>query len=351
MTVSPFDHPFLSGLFGDEETSLLFTAEADIKAMLCFEAALSQAEADAGLISNDAASNITKACHSLRPDYAALKAATGRDGVVVPELIRQLRDAVGEDHALSVHLGATSQDVIDTSLILRLKQFCRVLEARLDILLAAFSHLDEWQGPKTLMGRTRMQPAVPVTVSDRINAWRAPLMRHRERILMLSQSFFIVQFGGAVGTLGHLGGKADTVRASLAKILELGDAPQWQSQRDRLAEFASLLSLITGTLGKFGADIALLAQDGSEIALDGGGGSSAMPHKQNPVAAELLVTLAQFNTLQLSGMHLALVHEQERSGSAWSLEWMLLPQMAVATAAALTLALRQCGNIKSIGRE
>lgn len=350
MTVSPFDHPFLSGLFGDEEAASLFTAQADVRAMLSFEAALAQAEAENGIITSEAALAIANACHSFEPDLAALKQATGKDGVVAPELVRQLRKTVGEQHGQSLHLGVTSQDVIDSSLILRLKQFAAVLDRRLEALISAFAHVDSQYGTKALIGKTRMQPAIPIKVSDRIRSWRDPLIRHRDRLAALSQSLFNVQFGGAAGTLDKLGDKADAVRTALAKALELGDSPQWQSQRDRLAEFANLLSLITGTLGKFGADIALLAQAGDEITLGGGGGSSAMPHKKNPVAAELLVTLAQFNAVQLSGMHLALVHEQERSGSAWSLEWMLLPQMAVTTAASLKLALRLAENIKSIGR-
>ncbi|EJM99509.1 3-carboxy-cis,cis-muconate cycloisomerase [Phyllobacterium sp. YR531] len=349
MSASPFDHPFLSGLLGDAEASSLFTAEADMRAMLAFESALAQAEAEAGLIGRDAADCITTICQSFAPDYEALKLATGKDGVVVPELVNQLRKAVGKKHAPSVHFGATSQDVIDTSLILRLKTLSRILDTRLEAVISALSHLDKKHGAKALMGRTRMQPAIPIKVTDRIDAWRDPLIRHRERLIIQSQALFIVQLGGAAGTLDRLGSKAVTVRTNLARTLKLGDAPQWHSQRDRLAEFSSLLSLITGTLGKFGADIALLAQLG-EIVLDGGGASSAMSHKQNPVAAELLVTLARFNAVQLSGMHLALVHEQERSGSAWSLEWMLLPQMAIATAASLNLALSMCSNIKSIGR-
>lgn len=351
MTASPFDHPFLSGLFGDEEAASLFTAEADIAAMLSFEAALAHVLAENGIIAPEAAQAVATACSSFEADLAALKEATGRDGVVVPELVRQLREAVGNPHSQSVHFGATSQDVIDTSLILRLKQFTSVLDTRLEALIAVFAHLDSQYGAKTLMGKTRMQPAIAIKVSDRIRSWREPLLRHRDRLVPLSQSLFTVQFGGAVGTLDKLGDKADAVRNALATALELAGEPQWQSQRDRLAEFASLLSLITGTLGKFGADIALLAQAGGEIVLGGGGGSSAMPHKQNPVAAELLATLAQFNAVQLSGLHLALVHEQERSGSAWSLEWLLLPQMAIATATSLKLALRAVENITSIGRD
>ena len=163
-------------------------------------------------------------------------------------------------------------------------------------------------------------------------------MRHLERLDALRRSLLVVQFGGAAGTLEKLGDKGPAVRAALADRLGLADAPQWHSQRDRIAELAGWLSLVTGSLGKFGQDVALMAQAGDEIELAGGGGSSAMPHKQNPVDAEVLVTLARFNAAQLSGMHQALVHEQERSGAAWTLEWLILPQMVMATAA------RRCGT-------
>ena len=120
--------------------------------------------------------------------------------------------------------------------------------------------------------------------------------------------------------------------------------------RDGMAEAASLMSLITGTLGKMGQDICLMAQQGiDEIALAGGGGSSAMPHKQNPVLAEVLVTLARYNAVQLSGLHHAMLHEQERSGAAWALEWMLLPQMVQATGRALVVATDVASQITSIG--
>ena len=140
-----------------------------------------------------------------------------------------------------------------------------------------------------------------------------------------------MQFGGAAGTLEKLGDKGRAVRAALAAALGLGDAPQWQSQRDRIAELGGWLATITGALGKLGQDVALMAQAGGEIALAGGGSSSAMPHKANPVGAEVLVALARFNAAQLGGLHQAMVHEQERSGAAWTLEWLLLPPMLIAT--------------------
>ena len=350
MTVSPFDHPLLSGLLGDEEAARHFSVEADIEAMLGFERALAEAEAECGAIPREAAAAIVKALGSFRPDTAKLRSGVAKDGVVVPELVRQIKDAVGEPYGEFVHFGATSQDVIDTSLVLRLRGAVDHIGLLLSENIVRLTGLEQDFGGRALTAMTRMQPAIPIAAGDRIASWRAPLERHQQRLKEQSGRLLVVQFGGAAGTLDKLGDKAGAVRAALAVKLGLADAPQWHSQRDALAEFAGWLSLVTGSLGKLGQDVALLAQAGTDIKLSGGGGSSAMPHKQNPVKAEALMALARFNAVQLSGMHQALVHEQERSGAAWTLEWLILPQMVVATAGALRLAAELAGQIEGLGR-
>ncbi|AWM29192.1 3-carboxy-cis,cis-muconate cycloisomerase [Sinorhizobium fredii] len=349
MTYSAFDHPYLSGLLGDEAVAAEFSAAAEIRAMLAFEAALARAEAQHGVIPAAAADRITEACRAFSPDVAALRRGLAVDGVAVPELVRQLRRAVGEAAAEHVHYGATSQDVIDTSLMLRLKAIGELFSGRLGEIAAVLEEGARQWGERPLMGRTRMQAAIPITVADRMRTWIEPLLDHQDRLDAMDIDLFAVQFGGAAGTLDKLKDKADAVRATLAEELALIDCPQWHSQRSAIADFAHLLSLITGSLGKFGQDIALMAQAGDEIVLAGGGSSSAMAHKQNPVAAEVLVTLARFNATQISGIHQALVHEQERSGSAWTLEWLLLPQIVGATAAALRLSNELAGNIRRLG--
>jgi 3-carboxy-cis,cis-muconate cycloisomerase len=194
---------------------------------------------------------------------------------------------------------------------------------------------------------------VPITVSARVETWSLPLGRHLERLHDIRPRLLVLQFGGAAGTLDKLGSKGRAVADRMAALLGLRlPIRSWHSQRDSLAEFASWLSLVTGTLGKIGEDIALMAQNAvGEIVLEGGGASSAMPHKQNPVKAEVLVALARYNATLLSAMHQGLVHEQERSGAAWTLEWLTLPQMAVATGAALRTAAELLGSVRSIGTD
>ncbi|SON53843.1 3-carboxy-cis,cis-muconate cycloisomerase [Hartmannibacter diazotrophicus] len=338
--------PLLQSLTGDAEIAALFADEADLVAMLRFEAALADVEAKAGLIEMAAARRIGEVCGAFEPDWDDLRAGVVRDGVVVPALVKQLRKAVGEPHSSAVHLGATSQDVIDTSLVLRLKELVALLEARLDNLRAALDALDARSGQTAQMAHTRMQKALPFSAADRIRSWTAPLIRHRRRLDEMKLRLLCLQLGGPVGNRSSFKGKGDEIASGLAGMLGLEPSPPWQTERDGLGEFAALLALMSGSLGKFGQDVALGAQNEvGEIAVAGGGGSSAMPHKTNPVSAELLVTLARFNAGLSGTLMQALVHENERSGAAWTLEWMVLPQMAEATGAGLRIALDLVGRL------
>lgn len=321
-------------LWRDEEIARLFSAGAEIAAMLDYEAALARAQAQCGLIAPEAASAIARVRANFVPDRDKLLAGIKRDGMAVPELIRQLREALPQAHRDALHLRSTSQDVIDTALMLRLKPVLALYKARLERILAAIDRLDGQYGTLQQMGRTRMQRALPIKVADRLAAWRAPVQRNLARLAVHAPYLLVLQVGGPVGT-DH----GPWVEA-LGRELGLGAPSQsWQTARDNLAEFASWLSLVSGGLGKIGQDIALMAQNEiGEVTVEGAGTSSAMHHKQNPVQAELLVTMARFNATQLSGVHQALIHEQERSGTAWALEWMILPRMIETTAASLTMA-------------
>ncbi len=187
------------------------------------------------------------------------------------------------------------------------------------------------------MGRTRMQAAQSISLADRVRPWRNMIERAALKLEGASNELTI-QLGGPVGTASAYGDKVSDIRMLLSEALGKKNCTQcWHSQRDGIVSFAEALSHMTGALAKMGLDLALMSQQGiEEISLKSGGSSSAMPHKKNPVKAEVLVTLGRFNAVQLSGMHHSLVHEQERSGTAWTLEWMLLPGMCIAAGKALT---------------
>ncbi|TMV93325.1 3-carboxy-cis,cis-muconate cycloisomerase [Thioclava sp. BHET1] len=351
MASGVFDHPWLGGLFGDAAMAEIWSPERQLAQMLAFERAWSGARGACGLSDVALAGQAQAAIDAARIVPEDLRAGMARDGVPVPALVKLLRADQPEDVRAAIHTGATSQDVVDTALVLSLRDSSDLIAARLEGLSAALAALEARFGAQPLMGRTRMQAATEITVADRVQTWRLPLLAHLERLTHLRPRVERVQLGGASGDRAALSGQGQPMADHVAAALGLSSAAQaWHAMRDGVADYAGWLSLITGTLGKAGQDVALMAQQGiGEIALTGGGGSSAMPHKQNPVQAELLVTLARFNATQLAGMHQALVHEQERSGAAWSLEWMILPQMAQAAGRALSVAQALIGQIERIG--
>ncbi len=341
---------WLNGLLEDAEVRRLISSEATLAAMLQVELHYSEALAATGVIDPEAAASVRRAIEGFRPDLAELAKSTGRDGVVVPALVAQLRDRLSAGDREALHSGMTSQDVIDTALVLNLRPVCAVLEARLGRVLMLLDGLNARFGARSLMGHTRMQPAQRILVSHRLAQWQRPLADVRARLNVVQAALMRLQLGGAVGDGAAIGATYVDVGHCMAQALDL-QAPNgsWHSARIPIVDFANWLSLVSGHLGKIGQDIALLAQAGDAIRLTGGGGSSAMPHKQNPVTAELLVTLARFNATQIGGMHQTLVHEQERSGSAWTLEWMILPQMVMATGRALSAGETLLGQIDELG--
>ena len=348
--ISVFDHPWNGGLFGDDAVAAIWSPKTQLAHFRSFEAALSHALDAVGDVPAGSGDAAADAILSAGLDITALRSGTSIDGLPVPELVRQLRAAAGEDSA-AVHTGATSQDVLDTALALTLRDMTELLRARLFTLSDALKHLKDAHGANGLMARTRMQTALSITVGDRIDAWRYPLVTHHDALESIRPQVERLQLGGAVGTGHAFGANADAIRCKMAAELCLHTAPVWHTDRVRISDYAGHLSAITGSLGKLGQDIALMAQQGvDEISIAGGGGSSAMPHKSNPVLAELLITLARFNATLVSGMHHALVHEQERSGAAWMLEWMILPQMAMTTGRALSAGAVLLERVERIGR-
>lgn len=334
-------NPLLSALAGDAEIEALLSDDAQLTSMLAVEAALAEASMDCGWIGADAAAAINSAIATFVPDRADLAAGMAQDGVVIPALVRQLRIDVAEPHRAALHRGATSQDVIDTALMLQLARVFDLYEARLTALLERLEALGIDAASRPLMAHTRMQAALPTTWGAKIASWSEPLQRHLQALEAMRRTLLVVQLGGPVGDRGSFEGHGDAIAAGMARRLDLGIAPSWQATRDPIVALGNLLALISGSLGKLGADVALLAQsEVGALRLEGAGGSSAMAHKANPVNAEILVALARYNAGLSGTLAQAMVHEYERSGAAWTLEWLTLPPMLVTTGASLRLGVK-----------
>lgn len=348
MSVSPFDSALLGNLFSDPEIAALFDDRAQIASMLLFESALAAAEARAGVIPEKSATRIAEVCRDFTPDPTSLAAGTASAGVPVPALVKALKAEIGGDDARYVHFGATSQDVVDSALVLQLRDAVAIIRRRIRKLAKALSAHADTHRTTVMIGRTRSQQAVPTTFGLKAAGWLAPLVRIDHRIDSLSSDLLRISFGGAAGTLASIGVKAADVESNLSEELDLplADMP-WHAQRDVLVDFASQLTALTGALGKMGQDLVLLAQSEiAEVQPGKGGGSSTMPHKSNPVQAEMLVTLGRFNAGLLGTFAQAQLHDHERSGASWLLEWLTLPQIITATGAALAQAVDMVPDLK-----
>ncbi len=349
MSTTPFDSAFLGPLLSDVEVAALLDDRAQVGAMLRFEAALARAEGRCGVIPEEAAARIAAVAETLDLDPGALAEGTARDGIPVPALVAALRQVVGGEEAAYVHWGATTQDVMDTGLVLRLKVILDILDARLSALDKQLAALANAERGSVMIARTRGQQATPTSFGLKVAGWLAPLRRHRERLRQLRPRLEVLSFGGASGNLSALGDKALAVEAALARTLGLPvPALPWHSQRDGLVELANWLGLVCGSLGKMAGDILLLCQNevGELREGGGGGGSSTLPQKANPIRSEAILSLTR-HCLGLSGqMQQAALHNHERDGVAWQLEWLTLPQMTVSTGAALRHALALIGGLQ-----
>ena len=342
MAPSPAPH-LLGPLFTSDAMAAVFSDAARLQAMLDFEAALAKAEASIGLIPSTAADAIAGACRADRFDIATLARATAEAGNPAIPMVKQLTALVAErdpDAAGFVHWGATSQDAIDTGLVLQIRAGLASMEPDLRRLSDALAALAQTHAKTVMMGRTLMQQAVPVTFGLKAAGWLAAVARAHTRLTDAGKAAQVLQFGGAAGTLAALGDRGLDVAAALAKELDLGlpELP-WHGHRDRLVDLAAALGLIAGTLGKMARDIALLMQtevaEAFEPAGEGRGGSSTMPHKRNPIACAVALAAAARIPPLVATLLAAMPQEQERGLGGWHAEWETLPQIFLLAAGAL----------------
>ena len=341
MAISPFESSLYRNLFHDPEVGALLSDQAEIDSMLRVEAALARVQGALGIIPAASAAAISTAAAQCRLEPADLAAGTGRDGVPVPALVETFREAIGApEHASYLHWGATTQDIMDTALVLRLRDLCAIYQQRLTSLLSALARLAADHAELPMAAHTRRQIAIPTSFGALVAAWGVPLLNHLEVLEQIRPRLLKVSLAGAVGNSAVLKEDAARIRSALAAELELADSDfAWHSDRAPLAEFASLLTRINGSLAKMGEDIILAAQsEVGEVGLIRAGTSSTMPHKQNPVAAEGIQSLFRLCVAMDGLMNEALLHRQQRDGIGWALEWHALPQICMACACALNLA-------------
>lgn len=305
---------------------------AVLAAIVRFEAALATATAPAGV-----SARIRDAAHDLDPREIARGARA--DGNPVIPLLGVLRSRLGEDDAAWLHRGATSQDALDTALVLVARDAARLIVDDLAAAATRLCDLAEEHRATVMSGRTLTRPSTPVTLGLKLAGWAASTARARAA-LRQAASALPVQLGGASGTLAAFagGGLAAMERVAAELDLPVPDAP-WHVDRAPLTRLADALAETTAALGTIGANVAALARAG--LADDGaGGGSSTMPQKSNPVRAVLLNAAALQAPLLAAQLHLAARTVDERPDGAWHAEWQPFREL-----------LRTAGGAAATGRE
>ena len=320
----------------------VFGDEALVRAALAFEQELAAVQAAEGLLDARDAAAIAEACRA-PPDVARLATAAAHAGTLAIPLVDELRRRVARirpQAAAKVHLGATSQDLADTALMLQAKAGLALISRDIERLSAALAALAETHAATPMLGRTLLQPARPISFGLKAAGWLAAIDGAARRLAREAEGALKLQFGGAAGTLDGLGGKGLAISQALAARLGLSAPPvPWHSRRDGVAGLGAALALLAGALGKMAGDIALLSQ--GEVAevfeprVEGRGGSSAMAHKRNPTGCQVARSAA------LRAPHLAatllagLLQEHERGLGGWQAEGPVLADLFCVTHGAL----------------
>jgi 3-carboxy-cis,cis-muconate cycloisomerase len=319
----------VSGLFGGTfargGAARAVSGPAWFHALLDVEAALARAAAATGLVPTTAADAVTRACaEPAGLDLATVVAKAADAGNPVPPLVRVLQAAVGERDAVAVHVGATSQDVLDTALVLLARRAISAIDRDLALAAEAAAGLARTHRDDVVMGRTLMQQALPTTFGLKAAGWLSGLDGARLRLAEVVASL-PVQYGGAVGTLAASSGSGIALRTALAAELGLvAPAAPWFTMRLPIADLAGALGAAAGVLATIAVDVVLLAQTEVAEAAESGagrGGSSAMPHKRNPVAAISARACARRAPGLVATLFGAMEQEHERAAGAWHSEW------------------------------
>jgi 3-carboxy-cis,cis-muconate cycloisomerase len=330
-------------LFSTPEMDRVFSIQNQLQHMARFEWALSAALESAGLASAGSANAIEPCLDASFVELPSLFAQARDSGNLAIPFLRQLTAAVqtrSEEAARTLHLGATSQDVLDTALVLQTREALTLLLASIDELDPILAASAREHADTVLPGRTWLQNGPPTTLGLKIAGWLAALRRHRQRIESAQARAEILQFGGAVGTLAALGDKGIAVSSALAAKLNLREPDMpWHTHRDNLVGVATTLAMLVGTLGKIARDISLLMQtevaEVFEPSAEGRGGSSTMPHKRNPVASAFILAAATRLPGLVATLLSAMPHEHERGLGNWQAEWETYPEIFRLTSVAL----------------
>ena len=339
MTFSPLDSTLLGPLFTTPAMAACFSDTARLAAMLQAEAALARAEAGLGL----APDGLSAAILSIDPaslDLATLGAQTAISGVPTIPFIAAVQARLPPDLARSFHKGATTQDILDTAVVLQCRAALDLVAAELGAVLAGLTAMAQAHRDTPCVGRTYGQHAAPITFGFKAAVWLTGIADAAAGLAQVRRRLLVASLGGPVGTLASLGAQGPAVLEAFARELSLGETPvAWHTLRGRMADAGFWLAGILGALAKMATDVASLAStdvgEAAEPYVPGRGGSSAMPHKRNPVSSTVILAAHAAGRGHVITLIEAMAAAHERPAGLWHAEWGALPALFGLAAGAL----------------
>ena len=344
------DSRFLQDLYGTTDMRAVFDDMHLLQLWLDVEVALAQAEAELGIIPTGAAEEIARRAHAEGLDAARIKQLVDQTVHPIVPLIRVLKDACENGAGEYIHWGATTQDIMDTAMVLQIKESYAILENRIADLIEALHSLAARHRDTIMPGRTHGQQAPPITFGYKAAVWLAEFQRHQQRLNQARDRILVGELGGAVGTLASLGDQGLQVQERMMQILGLGiPVITWHTARDGLAEFTSILGMTAATAGKIAAEIINLQRteigEVEEPFTSGKIGSSTMPHKRNPMLCEAILALSRLVIRNLSLALGAMIQDHERDWTGDHIEWAYLGEVCIMTDGALNLLVGVLRNL------
>ncbi len=341
MAGSVFDSPLHAKLFPAGDMGRLFTDTAEVRAMMLVEGSLAKVQGTLGIIPEISAAAIHRASLELQIDPSGLGTATGQNGVSIPGLVAEFRKLMqAPEHAQYLHFGATSQDITDTALMLRLRQLLALQENGLKTLVRDLATLARDHATTPMVARTYGQSATLTSFGATVAVWGHMLADLMDALPALRDDVLWVSLSGAAGTGSVLGPNPDEVRQHLAAAVGLRDPKRsWHADRGPILRLAAWQTQLAAALGKIAQDVWIMTQSGMKtVTLGAKGGSSTMPQKENPVQPSAIIALANMASGLNATLTQAAQHREARDGAAWFTEWMALPQLCLTAGSALTIS-------------
>ena len=341
----------VSTFFGCEAMQRLFDTQSQFQAWLDVEAALARAQASLGLIPPNAAKRITECARIDQLDAAEIAGLTVSTGHPLVPLIRALAERCGTPAGDHVHLGATTQDIMDTGFVLQARAGLELVMEQLSELAAVLRRLAAQHRTTVMAGRTHGQQALPTTFGLRLAGWYEEVMRHSARLKEMRPRLLVGSFGGAVGTMAGYGPRALELRRAVVSELELGEpGASWHANQDRFAECVSLFGLIAATAEKIAREIYFLGRTEIGEAFEAQGeaqvGSSTMPQKQNPIRCEAIIAAAGTLRAQVPLAMGAMVAQDDRDMGVGIVLWKAIPEAFILTGGILERLLHVMGGLQ-----